>query len=422
MPVVTVRRVTLRDVASRAGLSASAASLALSGHPSIPETTRERVRAAAAELGYVPNPTARALRTQRHGAIALVRLGIGPDSWGPFFSDLLTAVADEARRQEYNVMLINAAPRMAAEAPRLDQLLANARVDGAILLGMGRETDLRALHRQEFPFIFVGKRELPGMALPYVSTDYVGAARMVVDHLVRLGHRRIAIALDPAMREWPWVRDRIAGYRLAMQEHGLETGPELLLELGPGSAAKNHPTAVPATGTSHAAHLDGGAEATGGTETADRDNEAAAVASWLETGSAWDVASWQATGITAIFAVAPGYQLPMRVLRHLHLNGVAVPQQMAVVGFDDLPEADLLLPPLTTVRQPMAALGTLAARTLLAWINGAPREPQIATLPATLVVRESCGARMAARQRKTIWPPTSSAAGADAAPASATPV
>lgn len=409
----TASKVTLRDVAARAGLSVSAASLALSGHPSIPEATRQRVRAAAGALGYRPNAAARALRTQRHGAIGLVRLGVAPDTWGPFFSDLLAAVADEAQRHDYNVMLVNATPRSGAAAPRLDRLLGNARVDGAILLGMGEESGLRALHRQGFPFIFVGKRELPGMALPYVSTDYVGAARMAVDHLVGLGHRRIAIAVDPAMRRWPWVRDRIAGYQLAMQEHGLEAGPELLLELGSISPAPDYAAGpAPIAGPAGAARSD---RASGPAA------QALSAASWLETGSAWDVASWRAAGITAIFAVAPGHQLSMRLLRHLHLNGVAVPQEIAIVGFDDLPEADLLLPPLTTVRQPMAALGTLAARTLLAWLAGAPREPQAATLPATLVVRESCGARIAAQTGQAPWAAADGAAGAALGAATITP-
>lgn len=350
------RRATLRDVARQVQLSVTAVSLGLSGHPSIPNATRARIQAAADGLAYRPNSAARALRTQRHAAIALVVLGPDSDEVPAHYSDLSGAVAEEARHQDHRLLLLHTSAHTIPER-RLDVLLANAPVDGAVCIGTEADgVALSALQHRRFPFLFVGKRYVPGVAIPYVATDYVAAGRLATDHLWQLGHRRIAAAVDPAHRSQPWVADRLTGHSLALQERGVTVGPHLVLELAADDA---NPSGALAGG-------------------------------WPESGTGWNSAAWRDGGITAIFAVE--HTIAYRLLRYLHVQGVAVPQEMAIVGFDDMPGSDLLLPPLTTIRQPLPALGALAARTLLAWISGGPHEPRVATLPAELVVRASCGA------------------------------
>ncbi|MGI8424854.1 MAG: LacI family DNA-binding transcriptional regulator [Chloroflexota bacterium] len=337
------RRATLRDVAAHAGLSVSAVSQALLGRPGIPDATRSRVREAVAALGYAPNSAARALRTRSSTTVGLLLLGRNTARSLAIHSEAVLAVADEVLRGGYDLKMVHGPTELLAREP-LEKTVARADLAGAVCIGIdARAADLRALVRRDFPFIFVGKRELPGVPIPFVSTDYLGGARMAAEHLLRLGHCRIAVAFDPGVRDLPWIRDRIAGYTLALHERQpVAEGP---LEL----------------------HID---DTGRGAEPEDVDR-------------------WRATGISAIFAV--GYPTASIVLRALHLRGVGVPGEMAVVGFDDLPEAAAQLPPLTTVKQPEAALGALAARTLLAWLGGAPREAGSLYVPATLVVRRSCG-------------------------------
>ena len=336
---------TLKDVAGRVGLSVSAASLALSGNPRIPPATRERVRAAAAALGYTPNGAARALRSRRHGAIGLIVFGgVEPLT---FYSEAVVAVADEALRTDHQAVLLRA-PTGTFGATRkgdLARLLATARVDGAVCIGTDVAVeDVRLMERHRFPYIFIGKRELPGVTISYVACDYLGGGRLATKHLLQLGHRRVAMLIPPEERGQPWNEDRLTGHAVAIAAVPGATGPVI---------------EVPAPAPEHAG----------------------LARRWLED------------GITAAFA--NGRIAASRVLRLCQLAGVRVPDQLALVGFDDYPEAALAHPPLTVVKQPLASLGTLAARTLLARLDGAPHEPVIATLPASLVVRESCGAATA---------------------------
>jgi LacI family transcriptional regulator len=336
---------TLRDVAERAGLSVSAASLALSGNRRIPPSTRERVRAAAAALGYTPNGAARALRSRRHGAIGLLIFGgVEPLT---FYSEAVVAVADEALRADQQAVLLKVPARGgdAARPGELARLLATGRVDGAVCIGTDLTVeDVRVMERRRFPYVFVGKRQLPGVTIPYVACDYLGGGRLATQHLLQLGHRRVAMMVPPEERGLPWGEDRLTGHAVAIAAVPGATGP--VVEVPPPAA-----------------------------------EHARLARRWLDD------------GITAAFAsgrIAAG-----RVLGLCRLAGVRVPDQLALIAFDDTAEAALAQPPLTFVKQPLASLGTLAARTLLARLDGAPLEPVIATLPASLVVRESCGAATA---------------------------
>jgi len=337
---------TLKDVAARVGLSVSAASLALSGNTRIPPETRERVRAAAAALGYSPNGAARALRSRRHGAIGLIMFG-GVEGL-TFYGEAVVAVADEALRADHQAVLLKA-PTREDGVPRqadLARMLSTARVDGAVCIGT-RVTadDVRLMERHGFPYLFIGKRQLPGVTVPYVATDYLGGGRLATEHLLSLGHRRVAMMVPPEERGLPWSEDRLAGHAVAISGMPGATGPVV---------------EVPAPSNEHAS----------------------LARQWLED------------GITAAFC--NGRVAASRVLGLCQLARVRVPDQLAIVAFDDFEEAALAQPPLTVVKQPLASLGTLAARTLLARLDGAPHDPLIVTLPATLVIRESCGASAAA--------------------------
>ena len=337
-------KTTLKDVAQRVGLSVSAASLALSGNARIPQATRDRVRDAAEALGYTPNGAARALRSRKHGAIALILFGGSTPL--TFYSEAVVAVADEALRTDHQAVLLKApASAGAARKSDLARLLATARVDGAVCLGTELTAeDVLVMEQRRFPFIFIGKRQVPGVSIPYVACDYLGGGRLATEHLLRLGHRRVAMMVPPEERGQAWSEDRLAGHAAAVTAWPAATGP--LVE-------------VPAPAPEHAG----------------------LARRWLED------------GITAAFA--NGSTAVSRVLALCQMASVRVPDELALVGFDDYPEAALAHPPLTVVKQPLAALGALAARMLMTRLDGASEVPAVATLPATLVVRESCGARAA---------------------------
>ena len=345
--------VTLKHVAERAGLSVATASLALSGSPRIPDVTRERVRSAAEILGYTPNGAARALRSKRHGAIGLFVFDPGSALGLSFYSEAVLAVADEALRQDLAVTLVNAWPHT---RNGLSQAVLSARVDAAVCIGGGFTVeDAQQLERRGLPYIFVGKRELPGVQVPYVSTNYLEGARLATTHLLELGHKRVAVGVRPGDLARPWIRDRVAGHSLAIRDAGLPESAGPLIELSDD--------VVDLQDTPDVAHR-----------------------------PEWDARRWLDDGVTSIFVTDHG---PAgRLLRSLRLQGIEVPRQVAVVGFDDPPGTDLLLPPLTVVRQPLAALGAAAARTVIAWLGGAPREPQATMLEPSLVVRHSCGAHL----------------------------
>jgi len=171
----------------------------------------------------------------------------------------------------------------------------------------------------------------------------VEGARQAVSHLIRLGHRRIAL-LSPPHYEQAWFKERILGYRLAMDEAGLAHGPSLTWQEGYVA-----PSIIPSV--------------------------------LLEKGA------------TAVFAI--DQILAAKLLSSCAAAQIKVPQELAVVGFDDITGSAHLSPPLTTVRQPMQELGSTAARTLLSWLRGAQRNPVQIRLQPELVVRMSCGTEAA---------------------------
>jgi DNA-binding LacI/PurR family transcriptional regulator len=352
------RAVTLKDVGQRVGLTAAGVSLALRGSASIPEDTRRRVAAAAAALGYVPNAAARALRTRRQHAIGLLICEGAREKQSALghFAAAVLAVAEEAMRRDHALVLL----RLSDDGPDAPAgaaaLLARTPVDGLVCLGAfgpGRGAQLRAVAAAGLPYAFIGERELDGRPVPHVTTDYARGARLAVEHLAGLGHRRIALALDPRTRDLPTISGRLEGYRAALRALGLDGGDDLLLPWDDAA--------------------DGGPDA-----------------------GSRNVQRLRRTGATAVYAVYAATS--RRVLLDLRDAGVVVPDEVAVVGFGDFPGAAALPPPLTVVQQPFDRLGTAAARLVFAGLDGGePAWPVV--IEPELVARDSCGAAAAGLRR-----------------------
>jgi LacI family transcriptional regulator len=336
--MTAAERATLLDVAARAGVSRATASLVLRGSPLVAEDTRARVLSVMSSLGYVPHRGAASLRTQRSGTIGLVI----PDITNPFFAEMTVGIEAELDQAEHTVLLGNTAERLSKQ----DRLLATMhehRADGVLLCPVEdtQPDTLSSLDGWRLPHVlFV--RYIEGIDADYVGADNVGGAQLAVEHLIEHGHRRIAFAGGPANASAR--HDRLRGYRRALERHGLPIDESLQ----PTSPTTQH----------------GGSRAM--RALLERPDPPTAVLCYN------DVVAFGAT-----FAV--------------QANGGRVGRDVAIIGFDDISEAALWHPPLTTISAAPRRIGEEAARLLLERIAQPERPPRQVILSPRLIVRGSCG-------------------------------
>lgn len=320
---------TIYDVAAAAGVATSTVSRAFSTPGRVSAATRDRVLAVAAELGYRPNPHARALLSGRHHTVAMVV----SDITNPHYFEMIRGAEMRARMSEYTLLLVNA-----EESPRMEweqiQRLAPA-VDG-FLLAASRLPDenLQQIAGQR-PVVLMS-RELPG--LTSVVLDHVEGCRQIVAHLSSLGHREIVYLAGPR-NSW------MAGTRWAALQAAAEQVGVAARRVGPFTPKVSQ----------------GGAAADGAVN----------------------------DGATAI--VAHNDLLAIGVMQRLAQRGVRVPDDVSVVGFDDIFAADVCTPGLTTLGGAHADLGRAAVELLLtAGSRPADDQPRV-VLPTELVLRGSTG-------------------------------
>ena len=344
--------VGLKDVARVAGVSVSTVSRVLTGSPLVNDETRVRVQQAIDALGYQPNRVARRLRGDTAPA-SLIGL-IVPDIQNPFFAELVRGVEGVAQQHGYMVFLGNSDEDAAKEKRYLELMRAES-VDGLILPASSDSAEtVSSLARQGLPVVCVDRR-LPKVTLDTVVADNVSGAHQAVDHLLKVGHRRIAyIGGRPQLST---SRERLEGYRLALQEHGIAVDPTLVRE--------------------------GDSRQASGREMA---RELLA----LETPP------------TALFV--GNNLMTLGALEAIHLMDLTIPDDVAIVSYDDSPWALAIDPPLTAVRQPGYEIGWRAAELLLQRIENPKRSTSLVMLQPELVVRRSCGvgkeAQIRARARR----------------------
>ncbi|WP_424530597.1 LacI family DNA-binding transcriptional regulator [Sphaerisporangium viridialbum] len=224
------RRATQVDIARRAGVSQATVSLVLSGgavSDQIAESTRQTVLAAAAELGYSVNVAARSLKGGRNHLLGLYTFEpVFPTDQRDFYFPFLMGVEEETARQGYDLLLFSSVGSgdRAIYSGGVNRLKI---ADGCVLLGRNvRREELAELVREDFPFVFIGRRELEGAELSYVGADYVTATSDLVAELVRLGHRRILYLR--AVEDTEPTRDREAGYRQGLAAAGVAVDESLI--------------------------------------------------------------------------------------------------------------------------------------------------------------------------------------------------
>ena len=335
------RRATIRDVAAHAGVSHQTVSRVINGNPNVSETTRSRVAASIADLGYVPSPMARGLISNRTHSLGVV----ADDISDQFFARMVAGAEAEARRRGYYLMIGSVEPD--DDERGYLRLMLERRVEGLILARPSvalTSADLLPAKTAGVPLVSVASAPLPGFSL--VDVDNRGGGYVATRHLVELGHREIATIVGP--RDWPSSAARLDGYRDALRGAGLAEDPALVeyaADWGPESGR-------------------------------------AAAARLLARGA----------GFTALFAHSD--LTAVGAIRQLRLAGLRVPEDVSIVGFDDLPVAAFVDPPLTTVHQPMEEVGALAAALVLDQLadsQAAAEERHL--LPASLVVRQSVAHR-----------------------------
>ncbi len=345
------RRPTIADVAEGAGVSKTTVSFAFNQPERLPLDTVERIRAVAEDLGYRPNPIARMLtqrRTRTIGVLTPQALRVMFDN--PYFGTFSAGVAATAEAVGSGLLFISPVQGSLVRA------VSSAAVDGVVAVGLSlRHPEIEEIGRSGLPMVAVDSPGLPDQVVVGVQDEE--GARLAADHLVALGHRDILIlAIEPS--EPGGARDpddvperRLRGYRGALTAAGIEVPPDSILM-------------APST-------IDGGASAF--------------TAAW-ESGR-------RPTGVLAMSDA-----LAIGALRAAHQIGMRVPDDLSLVGYDDVEWSAETDPPLTTVHQPIRAKGELAAQLLLTALDHRSTVAPV-PLPTRLVVRSSTG-RPPIRERR----------------------
>jgi len=341
--------VTMRDIARILGVSQATVSYVLNNKANarISESTKRLILETARRLSYVPNAAARELVSGRSNTIGLFYPRFGEAiATNPWATRVLKGIGDVLMKADYNLLLY--AKSGPDEALGISSIL-DGRASGLIVMAPYIGSRLvQELGEIDFPTVLIGHHELKGQHMVSVDTDSPGGAAEATRHLIALGHRRIAHITGPPMSEN--AGRRLQGYRHALESAGLEAPPELIIQ--------------------------GDYTQASGRQAVDR---------LLKLSNP----------PTALFAAND----PMAIgaIERLKELGLHVPEDMAVVGFDDGPLASIVSPPLTTVNQPAEEVGATAARILLQLVDGRLPPERDIVLPTSLMVRASCGARQGCR-------------------------
>jgi LacI family transcriptional regulator len=357
-------KATIRDIAKLAGVSTATISRVLNNKPDVDPATRERVLRIVEEQQFVPSITASGLPNGRSRLIGVLI----PDLTWPLIPDLMRGIGEVVGSTSYELILysITEANHEKDRSDVIDRIVGTRLAAGLLAVFPGRSSEhLAQLHSRDFPVVLIDDQGIPPEGIPWIGADNRVGAYEATRHLIRLGHRRIAHIQGPLKYEVS--HDRYQGYCDALNEANISLDPDLVLE---GDF-------MPPTGRAC-------------------------------THAFLDLPAWKRP--TAIFAGSD--YMAYGAISAAEQRGLRIPDDVAVVGFDDNPSSAHMEPALTTVRQPFYEMGRRACEILLAlvdvprpvnglnhhngWMSGAPAslfDDQVRVkMPTSFIVRASCGA------------------------------
>jgi LacI family transcriptional regulator len=331
-------KMTIRDIASLAGVSIATVSRVLNGRPDVSPETRETVLQLVREHNFSFNRSARSLASGRTGLIGLTT----PLVHAEYFALLMSGAAEALYERDLRSVMCPTLHEHDREVSLLDRLM-HGTTDGAILLLPSESSEeLAALQDRDFPFVVLDPREPLDDRIPVVSAAHWSGARSAVDHLTGLGHRRVAAITGPS--SWLASIDRLDGYHAALAARGILAPAEYIRESD--------------------FQLEGG---------------------HLATQQLLDLPEPP----TAIFAFNDN--MAIGAMRAAQDRGLVIPRDLSVVGFDDSWGATIVSPPLTTVSQPLQEMGRVAVSLLIRLLEGRRVQTLRIELSTKLVVRQSTG-------------------------------
>jgi LacI family transcriptional regulator len=332
---------TLRDVAQLAGVHPATASRALNPatRPLVNADTARKVLKAAESLGYQPNPIARSLKTARTNTVGVVI----PDLTNPLFPPIVRGIEDVLSPAGYNAYIVNTDNDPKREEAQIESLRSR-QVEGLIVATARRDHPLLVrLHGLGMRMVLVN-RKVDDLELPSVTADDAAGTQLAVAHLARQGHRRVLHLAGPSDTSTGVARSR--AFRHAVRDHGLDDDPALIVEC----------------------------------------------AYWSEADGARALRGGLYSGLEFTAIVAGNDLLALGCYDVFAERGLECPDDISVIGFNEMPFLDKMRPPLTTVSIPHYEIGFEAARLLLDSIDEPYRHARSVLLPASLVVRQSTAA------------------------------
>lgn len=332
------RIINIKDVARMAGVSTMTVSRVLNSPELVFPDTRIHVQRVIDQMGYQPNAIARSLKLQQTHVLGLITV----DLTDPFFTQVSAGAEQEARQIGYRLMVSSVERRQEFESDII-RLLNERHFDGILVVRDGVEIDqdpLLGLINSTVPIVTTGYH-LPHPELEIVDIDNVDGAFQAVMHLIENGHRQIGMITGP--ENFKAASERTTGYKLALKESGLDYQPDLVT------------------------HADWNTKC-----------GQKAMEELLQRGK---------TIMSAVFVQSDA--LAIGAMSAIDRAGLRIPEDISLVGFDDLPITEYLTPPLTTVHQPVRELGGIAIRLLVDKINGQPTKTGEVLLKTKLIVRES---------------------------------
>ncbi len=335
--------VTIKDIAKRTGKSITTVSRALHGYNDVSPETRELIVRVANEMGYTPNLLAQRLQKQRTDTIGFILPTFGPRFSDPFFSEFLAGIGSSATKYGFDI-LVSTQPPGEKELEAYRKKVTGRQVDGFVLVRTRcHDPRIQYLRETRTPFVAFGRTE-GEIDYPYVDEDGASGMRLVVEHLVRLGHQRIAYISPPLI--FTFARDRLRGVQETLSDAGL-TLPDMYLVYGDLTQRSGKV-------------------------------QAQALLDLFEPPTA---------------IIAGNDLMAFGVMSAIQERGWKVGKDIAVAGFDDIPMSEATHPPLTTVHQPIYQIGSLVTEILIKIILGETPEQTQYLMKPRLIIRQSCGAQ-----------------------------